>query len=93
VIVVNYLDIVGIAVSPDKANAPSIIDADTVLTPAVAFQCFQAIPRRNQQVLQRAGAMEVQQFPTRDSLERAETRHVTIGEQRFRLLASKGANH
>jgi hypothetical protein len=92
-VIVNDLDIVGIAASPDKANPSSIIDADAVLTFSVAFQRFQAIPWRNQQVSPGSGAVEIQQFPTRDSLEGAETRHFNVREHRFRLLRSKGANH
>jgi len=35
-----------IAVAPDEANAPLVIDSDAVLAFAIATQCFQAVPWR-----------------------------------------------
>jgi len=91
--IVNDLHVVSIAAAPQEAYTPLIIDADAVLTLTFALQCFQAIPRRNQQILQGASTVQVQQLSTRYSLKGPKARHVYIGEQRFRLPGSERANH
>jgi len=91
--IVNDLNVVGIAASPKEAHTPLIIDADAVLTLTVALQCFQAVPRRNHQILQGASTVKVKQLSTRYSLKGPKPRHVHIGEQRFRLPGSEGADH
>jgi hypothetical protein len=70
-----------------------IIDAEAVLTFTVALQCFQAIPWRNHQVLQGASTVQVKQLSTGYSLKGPETRHIQIGEERFRLSGSERADH
>jgi len=42
-IAVHNLDFVCVTVSPNKTDAPLIIDANTVLTFAFTFQCFESI--------------------------------------------------
>jgi hypothetical protein len=39
-VVVDDFDLVGIAVSPNEADTPLIIDADRMLTVAFLFQCL-----------------------------------------------------
>jgi hypothetical protein len=91
--IVNNLNVVGVTASPEETDAPPVIDADAVLTPTVAFERFQAVTWRNQQVLKGSSAVEIQQLSPRDSLKGSEARHVQVGEQCFRFLASKGADH
>jgi hypothetical protein len=78
--IVDDLDIVSVAIFPNEANAPLIINANTVLTPAVASQRFQAVARGSQQVLQRSRAMEVKQLPARDSLKGPKAGNFHVGE-------------
>jgi hypothetical protein len=49
---VHNLDIVSIAIAPDKADSPMVIDADAVLALAITRELFKAIARRNAQILQ-----------------------------------------
>jgi hypothetical protein len=91
--IVNDLNVAGIAASPKEAYTPLIIDADAVLTLTVALQCFQPVPWRNHQILQGASTVQVKQLSTRYSLKGPKARHVHIGEQRFRLPGSEGADH
>jgi hypothetical protein len=49
-VVIDNLHIVGIPVTPDKADAPLIIDANAVLPFSVAFKRFQVIARRGGKV-------------------------------------------
>lgn len=58
--IVDDLDVVSVAIFPNEANAPLIINANAMLTLAVASQRFQAVARGSQQVPQRSCAMEVQ---------------------------------
>ena len=44
--VIHDLDIVRIARSPVEADAPLIVDADAVLTLAIAVKSFETIARR-----------------------------------------------
>jgi hypothetical protein len=48
-VIVDDFHIVGIAGTPTEADAPLIVDPDTVLTGPVAFQRFQPIAGRNTQ--------------------------------------------
>jgi hypothetical protein len=48
--VVDDVNLKGIPISPNKANPPLIVDANTVLAPSGAFQRFQSISRRRLQV-------------------------------------------
>jgi hypothetical protein len=56
--IVYNLHLVRITVFPFEAHSPSIIDADTVLTSAIAFQFFQSVGWRYSQVLQRYSPVE-----------------------------------
>jgi len=45
--IINDLDIIGVAASPDETNAPLIIDSDAMLTLAIAFQRLKPVTRWN----------------------------------------------
>ena len=87
--VVNDLNVVGIAASPQETYTPLIIDADAVLTLAVGLQCFQTISWRNHQILQGASTVQVKQLSARYSFKGPKARHVRISEQCFRSLDRK----
>jgi hypothetical protein len=46
-VIIRYLDPIGVAVVPDEADPPLIIDPDTVLTFAIAFQRFKTVSGRD----------------------------------------------
>ena len=48
-VVVHDLDRVGAFASPYEAQAPLVVDANTVLAPAIALQCFQMVTGRDAQ--------------------------------------------
>ena len=50
--VIDDLDFVRVAAFPPKADAPLVVDANAVLTRAIAFQLFQPVARRQPKVLQ-----------------------------------------
>ncbi len=67
--IVRYLDTFGITVVPDEAHSPLIIDPDTVLAPAIAFQCFETVGRRYPQIIQSSGIAEHTQLASGDFLD------------------------
>jgi len=50
--VINDLDIPGVLVAPDKADAPLVVDADAVLPFPVAFQRFKAVAGRGTKIVE-----------------------------------------
>jgi len=55
--VIYNLDIVGIAISPNEADAPLFINANAMLTNAISGQLLEAICRWNAQIIERLRAM------------------------------------
>jgi hypothetical protein len=92
-VVVHDLDVVSIAVLPPKANAPLIVDPDTVLAPSVARQLLQAIRRRNPEIVQNFRSIQNQQFPQGDSLDSPEPPGVPPLEDSLRLFAAEALDH
>jgi hypothetical protein len=91
--VINDLDLVDISLSPGEANPPLVIDPDIMLPLAVAFQSLKPVAWRNLQVLEKFGAMEIQELPPRDSLKVPKARDIQVSKQNFSVPGSKGANH
>ena len=50
--VINYFDIVGIAILPDETDAPLVVYADAVPAGAISLQGFQPVGGRHPQVAQ-----------------------------------------
>jgi hypothetical protein len=61
-VVINDLDIVGVAFQPAKADAPLIIDPNTVLADSVSRELLKPVAGRHAQILQRADGIEHDQF-------------------------------
>lgn len=56
--VINDLDVVRVPVHPPETNAPLIINADTVLSGAVAAKLLEPVTRRNSQVIERTSTVD-----------------------------------
>src|SRR5439155_12128267 len=56
-VIVDNLDIVRVSVLPPKADAPLVVDANTVLTLSITAQRFEPIAGLDAQVLNRACSM------------------------------------
>jgi len=52
-VVINDLDVVGVPVKPHKTHAPLIVDANAVLSSAVAAQSLQPVARWHTQEIKR----------------------------------------
>ena len=61
--VVDNLDVIGVAIAPRKADAPAVIDPNAILSRSIPCQLFQAIGRRNLQIIEGMRIVEHTQFP------------------------------
>jgi hypothetical protein len=78
--VVHDLDVVCIPVLPAKADPPSVVHADAVLSLSAAPKSLEPVPGRDPKVIQTRDLMQKQQLPASDSLDRPETRHLHVAE-------------
>ncbi len=92
--VVDNLHVPGLAVTPNQANPPSIVDANTVLSAAVTFQCLQAIAGRHPQVVEDACGIHHLQFCLGPPLDiRREVPDGATRKEGGCPLIGKGSNH
>src|SRR5262249_52866682 len=68
-VIVDDLDVFGIAIGPSKADAPLIVDPDAHLSGAVAFEGFESIPRRIAKVLDRRRSVKLAELAPRAILD------------------------
>jgi hypothetical protein len=92
-VVVHDLDVVRVTIAPGKADAPLVIDANTMLTAAIAAQRFEPVPRRGSRIPQFRGAIELPKFPPRDLFNCLKAFAAPTVEQRLCLLAAKRLDH
>jgi hypothetical protein len=60
-VVVGDLDIVGVAVAPNEAKPPLVIDADAVLSAPIIPQCLQTVAFRQSQIGKALGLVQLDQ--------------------------------
>ena len=60
--IVHDFHIVGIAVAPNKADAPLVVNADAVLSFSIAFQRFQVIAWWRLQIAKFGGDIQLPQL-------------------------------
>jgi hypothetical protein len=66
-VIVDDLDIMGVAVAPDKADPESVVDPDAVLTPSVAAERFQPVSREDPQIPKLVGRVQLAELPLSDA--------------------------
>jgi hypothetical protein len=57
-VIIDNFNIIRIASSPSKANAPALVDTDAVLSLPIADKLLKMISGRNAQIIQRSGSIE-----------------------------------
>ena len=89
--VINDFNVVGIAAFETKANPPPIIDADTPLPDAIARQRLQSVGRRQPQILNPRGRMQLHQ-PHNCAPEnlRGQAARFPRDEEAFRFCSGEG---
>lgn len=92
--VIDDLDIEHVAILPSEADAPLLVDADAVLASAVALECLELIRRRDHQIAQIRGAVEVFQLLACALLNLVvEALHKCPSEYRLRVFVLEGPDH
>jgi hypothetical protein len=66
-VIVDDLDVEAVPVPPEKANSPLIVDPNAVLPLTFAFQCFEAVARRNVEVVEGFGGVQNDELSKSDS--------------------------
>jgi len=57
-VVVDDLDVMGVAAEPSEANSELVVDTDAVLTDTIASKFFKSIGRRHPEVCKCGGGVE-----------------------------------
>lgn len=92
--VINDFHVIRMGAFPAEANAVLIIDADAVLSFAIARKLLQAVARRNAEIVERFSGIQEQQFPQRRALKRARQFAAPFAvEKTFGLGVPEAANH
>ena len=61
--IIHDFDVVRIRILPPKADSPLIVDADTVLPRAIAFQLLKSVAWRDAEVVECLGGIHGNQLP------------------------------
>ena len=92
--VVEDFNLVGPLLRPTEANAVLLIDADAVLSLAVACEGLEAVARRALEVVEIGGGVQDKQFGARPSAKVGRKRAGGVAQKKFLgFLAYEGANH
>jgi hypothetical protein len=91
--VIDKLNVVSIPITPHKADAPPIVDANAVLSRSITFERFQSIARRRRKVAQLCGTVQLPQFSLRHPLETSKPFDVLPCMELFCLFRSEGLDH
>jgi hypothetical protein len=62
-VIIDDVDVVGVAVQPAEADAPLVVDAEAVLTFTVPAEGLEAVSRRYTEIVQGVGGVQVDEFP------------------------------
>jgi hypothetical protein len=86
-VVVHNLYIFRACVGPTEADSVLIVDSDAVLAEAITFQCFKTVARRNAQILQHSGNLELSKLSSSNVLNTGKPLNRLATRQGFRMLA------
>src|SRR5262245_2405237 len=93
-VVVDDLDFVGIALSPDEADPPLVVDADRMLTAPIALQGLQPVARRHAKIIETDRVVEKTQFAQSNGLNVArEAAAAEACPDRGRFLVAVARDH
>ena len=92
--VIYDFDFVGVLTFPAKAKAPLVIDANTVLAAAVAFEGFQAVAGRQTHDVESVGGIELEELSSRGALDvRWQVTRGSGGKELFGLGVGEASDH
>jgi hypothetical protein len=91
--VIGDLDFVSVSFAPFKTNTPLIVDADAVLSLAIASKALQSISRQGRKRSQVRRGVKHVQFSKRLPFKSLESPHPFPVEKALGIAAPEGANH
>jgi len=91
-VVIGYLNIVGITVTPSEADAPLIVDPNAVLPSTISFELLKSVPWWQPQICQLLGRVQYQQLPQGASLQPCRANMLAF-EQPLRITIAEAVNH
>jgi len=68
-VIIGNFDVIGVSISKLKAKPVAVVDSNTVLSLAIAFQRFQSISRRRGQIAKPPGIFELEELAPGDIAE------------------------
>jgi len=93
-VIIRYLNIVRIAVTPSEAYAPLVINPNTVLTGSISLELLKSVPWRDAQVLQSLGSVQYQEFPKGCTVKSGwQSADALAFEQPFRITIPEALDH
>ena len=93
-VIVDNLDIVGVASDPPEAHPPLIVDPDAVLPRSIPTQLLQPIPGRHPEVLEAGRGIQLPQFAQRHPLQvRRQLADRLAVEQPLGIPIAEAADH
>jgi hypothetical protein len=91
--VINNFNLLGMAIGPNKANTPLVVDADAVLPSSVATQSFQPVAGRYTQKVKTRRGMYLLQFPNSHGCNVRKPCHPSPVKQQFGVRVAEALNH
>ena len=79
--------------TPNEANAPLVVDPNTVLAFAVAFERFESVARRYSQIIQACCQLQLPQLAAGNGFDIGEAPNPLSGVQCFSLAAPEELDH
>src|SRR5215467_13051727 len=92
-VVIGDLNFVSVTLAPRKANTPLIVDADAILTVAIAFQSLQPVSRQGGKSSQIRRCVQHVQLAKRLPFDGLEPPHWFSAKEALGIGATEGADH
>jgi hypothetical protein len=93
-VVIDNLDVAGVAFIPLKTDPPLIVQADAVLASAISAEFLQVVSRRNSEIIEYRRRIELPQLTKRHALEiRPELPDALAVEQPLGIPVAETPNH
>jgi hypothetical protein len=92
-VVVGDLYFIGIAIPPNEAKTPLIVDANAELSSAVTSQPFEPVPWKRRENLQIIGSVEHIEFAKGGPLKRPKLAARLTADEPLGVGRAKGLNH
>jgi len=91
--IVDNFDVMAVAIAPNEADSPLLIDPDGMLSLPVTTQRLQLVSRWRRQYAQFRRGVQLQQFAQRHALEGTEAPGMLVLKQFLGFLRRKTQNH